>query len=57
MALYSYFADKQALLIALALEGFEKVAQRFDSSYLSRPAIRYQEDTAGLHRLCGGESF
>ena len=32
MALYSYFADKQALLIALALEGFEKVAQRFDSS-------------------------
>jgi len=32
MALYSYFADKQALLIALALEGFEKVAKRFDST-------------------------
>jgi AcrR family transcriptional regulator len=32
MALYSYFADKQALLAALALEGFEKVAKRFDSS-------------------------
>ena len=27
MALYSYFADKQALLIALAQEGFEKVGQ------------------------------
>ena len=32
MALYSYFADKQALLAALALEGFEKVAKRFDST-------------------------
>jgi AcrR family transcriptional regulator len=32
MALYSYFADKQALLSALALEGFEKVAKRFDST-------------------------
>ena len=32
MALYSYFADKQALLTALALEGFEKVAKRFDSA-------------------------
>jgi AcrR family transcriptional regulator len=32
MALYSYFADKQALLIALALEGFEKLAKRFDST-------------------------
>ena len=32
MALYSYFADKQALLTALALEGFEKVAKRFDST-------------------------
>ena len=32
MALYSYFADKQALLAALALEGFEKVAKRFGSA-------------------------
>jgi AcrR family transcriptional regulator len=32
MALYSYFADKQALLIALAQEGFEKVAKRFESA-------------------------
>ena len=32
MALYSYFADKQALLTALALEGFEKLATRFDST-------------------------
>ena len=32
MALYSYFADKQALLTALALEGFEKLAKRFDST-------------------------
>lgn len=32
MALYSYFADKQALLTALALEGFEKVARRFGSA-------------------------
>lgn len=28
MALYTYFADKQALLTALALEGFEKLAKR-----------------------------
>ena len=35
MALYSYFADKQALLTALALEGFEKVAKRFDSTVQS----------------------
>lgn len=32
MALYSYFADKQALLTALALEGFAKVAKRFEST-------------------------
>ena len=31
MALYAYFADKQALLTALALEGFEKLAKRLDS--------------------------
>ena len=31
MALYSYFADKQALLTALALQGFEKLAKRLDS--------------------------
>jgi AcrR family transcriptional regulator len=37
MALYSYFADKQALLTALALEGFEKVAKRFDSSVRRDP--------------------
>jgi AcrR family transcriptional regulator len=37
MALYSYFADKQALLIALALEGFEKLAKRFDSTASRNP--------------------
>ena len=37
MALYSYFADKQALLIALALEGFEKLANRFDSTVSRNP--------------------
>ncbi len=37
MALYSYFADKQALLIALALEGFEKLAKRFDSTVSRNP--------------------
>ena len=37
MALYSYFADKQALLIALALEGFEKLAKRFDSTVRRDP--------------------
>jgi AcrR family transcriptional regulator len=31
MALYAYFADKQALLTALALEGLEKLAKRLDS--------------------------
>ncbi len=37
MALYSYFADKQALLTALALEGFEKLAKRFDSTVGRNP--------------------
>ena len=37
MALYSYFADKQALLIALALEGFEKLAKRLDSTVRRDP--------------------
>jgi len=37
MALYSYFADKQALLIALAQEGFEKLAKRFDSTVSRNP--------------------
>ena len=32
MALYTYFADKQALLTALALEGFEKLAKRHKNS-------------------------
>jgi len=39
MALYSYFADKQALLTALALEGFEKVAKRFDSTAHRDPLV------------------
>ena len=39
MALYSYFSDKQALLIALAQEGFEKVAKRFDSTVHRDPLI------------------
>ena len=37
MALYSYFADKQALLTALAREGFEKLAKRLDSSLRRDP--------------------
>lgn len=32
MARYSYFADKQAIPTALALEGFEKLAKRLDST-------------------------
>jgi AcrR family transcriptional regulator len=32
-----YFADKQALLAALALEGFEKLAKRFDSTVRRDP--------------------
>lgn len=39
MALYSYFADKQALVTALALEGFEKVAKRFDSTAHRDPLV------------------
>jgi AcrR family transcriptional regulator len=37
MALYSYFADKQALLTALALEGFERLAKRFDATAIRNP--------------------
>ena len=37
MALYTYFADKQALLTALALEGFEKLAKRHESTSRREP--------------------
>ena len=43
MALYSYFSDKQALLTALALEGFEKVAKRFDSTVHRDPLIAVRQ--------------
>jgi len=37
MALYTYFADKQALLTALALEGFEKLAKRHEATSRREP--------------------
>jgi AcrR family transcriptional regulator len=37
MALYTYFADKQALLTALALEGFEKLAKRHEGTSQREP--------------------
>ena len=37
MALYTYFADKQALLGALALEGFEKLAKRHEGTSRREP--------------------
>jgi AcrR family transcriptional regulator len=37
MALYTYFADKQALLTALALEGFEKLAKRQEGTSRREP--------------------
>ena len=61
MALYSYFADKQALLTALALEGFEKVAKRFDSTAQRDPLtavrrilldyIAYAEENPNEYRI------
>jgi AcrR family transcriptional regulator len=61
MALYSYFADKQALLIALAQEGFEKVAKRFDSTARRDPItalrkilldyIAYAEENPNEYRI------
>src|SRR5438105_14872680 len=61
MALYSYFADKQALLTALALEGFEKLAKRFDSTTRRDPFaalrkilldyIAYAEDNPAEYRI------
>ena len=61
MALYSYFADKQALLTALALEGFEKVAKRFDSTVHRDPLtavrkilldyITYAEESPNEYRI------
>lgn len=61
MALYSYFTDKQALLAALALEGFEKVAKRFDSAVPSDPLmavsrilldyIAYAEENPNEYRI------
>jgi AcrR family transcriptional regulator len=37
MALYSYFADKQALLTALALEGFEALAKKLEGTVRREP--------------------
>jgi AcrR family transcriptional regulator len=61
MALYSYFADKQALLTALALEGFEKVAKRFESTVHRDPLtalrkilldyIAYAEENPNDYRI------
>ena len=61
MALYSYFADKQALLAALALEGFEKLAKRFDSTVGRDPLtalrkilldyIAYAEENPNEYRI------
>ena len=61
MALYSYFADKQTLLAALALEGFEKVAKRFDSTVHRDPLaavkkilldyIAYAEENPNEYRI------
>lgn len=61
MALYSYFADKQALLAALALEGFEKVGKRFDSTVHRDPLtavsrvlldyIAYAEENPNEYRI------
>ena len=61
MALYSYFSDKQALLTALALEGFEKVAKRFDSTAHRDPLtavrrilldyIAYAEENPNEYRI------
>ncbi|NYF53610.1 TetR/AcrR family transcriptional regulator [Tunturiibacter gelidoferens] len=61
MALYSYFADKQALLTALALEGFEKVAKRFGSAVDRDPLtalrnilldyIAYAEESPNEYRI------
>jgi AcrR family transcriptional regulator len=61
MALYSYFADKQALLTALALEGFEKVAKRFGSAVARDPLtalrnilldyIAYAEENPNEYRI------
>lgn len=61
MALYSYFADKQTLLAALALEGFEKVAKRFDSTVHRDPLaavrkilldyIAYAEENPNEYRV------
>jgi len=61
MALYSYFADKQTLLAALALEGFERVAKRFDSTVHRDPLaavkkilldyIAYAEENPNEYRI------
>jgi len=39
MALYTYFADKQALLLALAQEGFVKLAERLGPTVRRDPLI------------------
>jgi AcrR family transcriptional regulator len=37
MALYSYFSDKQALLTALALEGFDRLAKKLEAIVRREP--------------------
>src|SRR5262245_31273378 len=39
MALYTYFADQQALLSALVLEGFAKLAKRHEGTSRREPLI------------------
>jgi len=61
MALYTYFADKQALLTALALEGFKKLAKRHEGTSRREPLsalrkimlehIAFAEENATEYRI------
>ena len=61
MALYTYFADKQALLTALALEGFENLARRHQRTSRLKPLnalrkimldhIAYAEENPAEYRI------
>jgi AcrR family transcriptional regulator len=43
MAIYTYFSDKQALLLSLAQEGFAKLAKRLESTSRGGPLARLRK--------------
>src|SRR5258708_47542 len=57
MALYTYFSDKQALLLALAQEGFIKLAKRLESTVRRDPPTQGRKVPLGYIRSVAGKTI